>query len=141
MSDRLDRGFARVRPWALVAAVLVAGALAPACTPHDQGEQPPDPPPPVPCTREVAVAADTVVIAAGACNPGCIHVPAGAEVLFLNGDPTLYVFASPPPPAPARELVQVPGRAGMTTLPLDAPGTYVYEALQWPAATVTVFVE
>jgi hypothetical protein len=141
VSDRLDGRFGLLRTAALLAAALAAGALAGGCEPRDTSFIPPDPPPPVPCTREVAVAADTVVIAAGACNPGCIHVPVGTTLYFLNGDPTLYVFASPPPPATARELVQVPGRAAMTTVPLDSPGTYVYEALQWPAATVTVFVE
>lgn len=90
-----------------------------------------------PCTRDVAVASDTVVIAAGACNPWCIHVPDGTAVTFINNDPLLYLFAADP--ALPYEI-QVPQYAGAVTLPLE-PGTVIWTAVHQPAATVTVFVE
>lgn len=97
----------------------------------------PTPGPVIPCTRERAVASDTVVIAAGVCNPWCIHVPAGTPVYFLNNDPFLYLFAAEP--ALPYEI-QVPQYAGAVTLPLSA-GTVIWTAVHQPAATVTVYVE
>ena len=131
MSDRLDGRFAFLR----AAAAVTAVALVAAC-----GPQPPTAPPGpvVPCTREVAVASDTVVIAAGACNPWCIHVAAGTPVTFFNDDPALYFFLADPPLV--YEDVQVPGYAGAVTLPLS-PGTVTWTSAHQPAATVTVFVE
>jgi hypothetical protein len=84
------------------------------------------------------VASETVVVAAGSCNPGCIHVPVGTLVYFVNGDPTLYLFAATPP---LTYEVQVPPFAAGVTAPLEPAGTYVFAAVQWPAATVTIFVE
>ena len=130
MSDRLDGRFAFLR----AAAAVTAVALVAAC-----GPLPPTAPPGpvVPCTREVAVASDTVVIAAGACNPWCIHVPAGTAVYFINNDPALYLFMADPA---LPYDVQVPGYAGAVTLPL-ASGTVTWTAVHQPAATVTIFAE
>jgi hypothetical protein len=130
VSDRLDGRFARIR----AIAPLGVAALLSAC-----GPAVPEPPtgPGTPCTRDVAVASDTVVIAAGACNPWCIHVPAGTPVYFINDDPVLYLFVAEP--ALPYE-VQVPQHAGSVTLPLAA-GTVTWTAVHQPAATVTVFVE
>jgi hypothetical protein len=85
----------------------------------------------------VAVASDTVVIAAGVCNPWCIHVPAGTPVYFVNNDPALYLFMAEPA---LPYDVQVPAHAGNVTLPLAA-GTVTWTAVQQPAATATIFVE
>jgi hypothetical protein len=130
VSDRLDGRFDFLRAVALVA----VAALVAAC-----GPVPPEPPfgPGTPCTRDAAVASDTVVIAAGVCNPWCIHVPAGTPVYFINNDPFLYLFAAEP--ALPYE-VQVPQHAGAVTLPLAA-GTVTWTAVHQPAATVTVFAE
>ncbi len=133
MSDRLDGRFDFLRSVAAFAAAMVA-----ACGPLTPTQQPPVPPAPgTPCTREVAVASDTVVIAAGACNPWCIHVRAGTPVYFINNDPSLYLFTADP--ALPYEI-QVPGYAGAVTLPLAA-GTVIWTAVHQPAATATVFVE
>ncbi len=134
MSDRLDGRFAFLR----ALAAFAAAAMAAACGPLVPAESPVPPGPGTPCTRAVAVASDTVVIAAGACNPWCIHVAAGTPVTFVNDDPALYFFLADPPLV--YEDVQVPGYAGAVTLPLP-PGTVTWTAAHQPAATVTVFVE
>jgi len=131
VSDRLDGPFLLFR-----AVALLAAAAALACQP---AVPPPEPPPvPIPCTRDVAVASDTIVISAGICNPYCIHVPVGTVVYFLNNDPMLYLFVADPP---LPYDVQVPGFAGSETLPLASAGTMTWTAVQQPAATATVFVE
>ncbi len=130
MSDRLDGRFALIR----AIAPLGVAALLSGCAPIVP-EPPPDPG--TPCTRELAVASDTVVIAAGACNPWCVHVPAGTPVYFINNDPLLYLFAADPP---LPYEIQVPQYAGTVTLPLAA-GTVTWTAVNQPAATVTIFVE
>ena len=141
MSDRLDGRFApfratarwpaRAAAWALV---LVAVA---ACQPLNPAQLPPEGDGGTPCTLAAAVASDTVVIAAGACNPWCIHVPAGTAVYFINNDPALYLFMADPA---LPYDVQVPGYAGAVTLPL-ASGTVTWTAVHQPAATVTIFAE
>jgi len=130
VSDRLDGRFAFLRAAAAVTAVALVSACGPSLPTAPPG-------PVVPCTREVAVASDTVVIAAGACNPWCIHVPAGTAVYFINNDPALYLFMADPA---LPYDVQVPGYAGAVTLPL-ASGTVTWTAVHQPAATATVFVE
>jgi hypothetical protein len=131
VSDRLDGRLLLPR-----AVALVAAAAALACQP---AVPLPDPPPvPIPCTRDVAVASDTIVVSGGICNPYCIHVPVGTTVYFLNSDPALYLFVADPP---LPYDVQVPGYAGAETLPLAAAGTMTWTAVQQPAATATVFVE
>ena len=130
MSDRLDGRFAFLRAAAAVTAVALVSACGPSLPTAPPG-------PVVPCTREVAVASDTVVIAAGACTPWCIHVPAGTAVYFINNDPALYLFMADPA---LPYDVQVPGYAGAVTLPL-ASGTVTWTAVHQPAATTTVFVE
>jgi hypothetical protein len=130
VSDRLDGRLVLPR-----AVALLAAATALACQPATPL---PDPPVPVPCTRDVAVASDTIVVSAGICNPYCIHVPVGTVVYFLNNDPMLYLFVADP--ALAYD-VQVPGYAGAETLPLEAAGTMTWTAVQQPAATATIFVE
>jgi hypothetical protein len=132
VSDRLDGRFA---PFSVIARVALL-ALVAACQPLD-----PIPPPPdggTPCSRAVAVASDTVVISAGACNPWCIHVAAGTPIYFLNHDPDLYYFVADPP---LPYDVPVPGSAPAVTLPLTTVGTLTFTAVHAPAATVTVFVE
>ena len=100
----------------LRAAAGVAAAAMVACGPLTPAQVQPAPPGPgTPCTRDVAVASDTVVIAAGACNPWCIHVPAGRPVYFINSDPILYLFMADPA---LPYDIQVPGYAGGVTLPL-----------------------
>jgi hypothetical protein len=79
-----------------------------------------------------------VVLVAGACNPWCVHVPAGSRVEFLNQDPATYLLASDGPPA--FELV-IPAATAASTPPLAAPGTVVVTAIHVPAATATIFVE
>jgi len=130
VSDRLDGRFALFRaiaPLGVAAFLSACGAATPE----------PAPDPGTPCTRAVAVASDTVVIAAGICNPWCIHVAAGTPVYFINNDPFLYLFTADP--ALPYE-VQVPQYAGNVTLPLAA-GTVTWTAVHQPAATVTIFVE
>ena len=134
MSDRDDGRFGSF----LRAASIAAAALVAACGTLNPVDLPPVPSGPgTPCTRAVSVAADIVVISAGACNPWCIHLPAGKPVYFINNDPTLYLFAADPV---LPYDVQVPGYAGTVTLPLAA-GTVTWTAVHQPAATVTVFVE
>jgi len=130
VSDRLDGRFDFLRAVALVAVAALATTCGPVL---------PEPPlgPVTPCTRDAAVASDTVVIAAGVCNPWCIHVPAGTPVYFVNNDPLIYLFTADP--ALPYEI-QVPQYAGTVTLPLAA-GTVTWTAVHQPAATVTVFVE
>jgi hypothetical protein len=131
VSDRLDGRFLLRR-----AVALLAAASALACQPAIPL---PDPAPvPVPCTREVAVASDTIVVSGGICNPYCIHVPVGATVYFVNNDPWLYLFVADPP---LWYDVQLPGYAAAETLPLGTAGTMTWTAAQQPAATATVFVE
>jgi hypothetical protein len=130
VSDRLDGRFDFLR----AAVALLAAAVVAACQPHDPAQPPPDG---TPCTRAVAVASDTVVIAAGVCNPWCIHVPAGTPVYFVNDDPALYLFMAQPA---LPYDVQVPAHAANVTLPLAA-GTVTWTAVQQPAATATIFVE
>jgi hypothetical protein len=141
VSDRLDGRFApfratarrpaRAAAWALV---LVAVA---ACHPLNPAQLPPEGDGGTPCTLAEAVAFDTVVIAAGACNPWCIRVAAGSPIYFVNQDQAYYLFMADPP---LPYDVQVPGRSPAVTLPLPA-GTWTFTAVQAPAATVTVFVE
>jgi hypothetical protein len=137
--DRPEGGTIPRRAPALAgAAVLAAAALSVACQTLEPASPPPVPPDGgTPCSRAVAVAADTVVIAAGACIPWCIAVPAGTEVTFQNNDPVLYYLVADPP---LPYDVQVPAYAGMATLPLPV-GTYTWTAVQNPATTVTIFVE
>jgi hypothetical protein len=130
VSDRHDERFGSFRR----AATIAAAALVVACQPHDPARPPPGG---TPCSRAVAVASDTVVIAAGVCNPWCIHVPAGTPVYFVNDDPALYLFMAEPA---LPYDVQVPAYAANVTLPLAA-GTVTWTAAQQPAATVTMFVE
>jgi hypothetical protein len=130
VSDRLDGRFAFLRAAAAVATVTLVAACGPLLPT-------PPPGPVVPCTREAAVASDTVVVAAGACNPWCIHVAAGTAVYFINNDPALYLFMADPA---LPYDVQVPGYAGAVTLPL-ASGTVTWTAVHQPAATVTIFAE
>lgn len=142
MSDRLDGGIATERRRSarpLAAAALAASlALVGGCGPLNPAALPPVPPGPgVPCTREVAVAASDVVVAAAACNPWCIHVPAGTPVYFHNLDRFLYLFTADPA---LPYDVQLPPLAPAVTLPL-AKGTVTWTAVQAPSATVTVFVE
>jgi hypothetical protein len=133
VSDRADSRIARAaRALALATSLAAAGA---GCSPHS-----PEPPPPdggTPCTRAAAVAANEVVIVAGACNPWCIHVPAGAQVWFYNQDPVLYLVDSDPPVVPEMQLPA----SGATSTPPLAAGTVTFTAVQAPSATVTVFVE
>ncbi len=119
-------------------ALLAAMALAAGCQPLDPAQPLPVPPDGgTPCTRAVAVRADSVVIAAGTCIPWCLVVAAGTPVTFFNNDAALYYFVA----TPALPYdVQVPGYAGMMTLPLPV-GTWTWTALQSPATTATVFVE
>jgi hypothetical protein len=131
VSDRLDRRF---DPRSAVA--LAAAALLGACQAHDPFPAQPDGG--TPCTRDVAVASDTVVVSAGACNPWCIHVPVGTPVYFVNQDPDLYLFTADPP---LTYDLQVPGYAANVTAPLEPAGTVTWTAVQNPAATVTIFVE
>jgi len=134
VTDRLDGRLGFLRALAILAAAMVA-----ACQTHDPFQTPPAPPDGgVPCTRDVAVASDTVVISAGICNPWCIHVAAGTPVYFLNNDPTLYYFVADP--VLAYDL-QVPGYAGSVTSPLTARGAVTWTEVHHPAATVTIFVE
>ncbi len=133
MTDRLES-----RSALRVAAVVLAAALGAGCQPLDPAQGAPAPSgPPVPCTREVAVASDTVVITAAACNPYCLHVAAGTPVYFLNHDGTAYYFVASP--ALPYDL-PVPAYAGTVTLPLAA-GTVTWTAVHAPSATATVFVE
>ncbi len=132
MSDRLDGRFA---PFSAIARVALL-ALVAACQPLGPISPPPDGG--TPCSRAVAVAADTVVISAGACNPWCIHVAVGTPIYFLNQDPGLYYFVADPP---LPYDVQVPGSAPAVTLPLSTAGTVTFTAVHAPSATVTVFVE
>jgi hypothetical protein len=113
-------------------------ALVAACQPLNPAAPLPESDGGTPCSRALAVASDTVVIAAGACNPWCIHVPVGTTVNFVNNDPDLYFFV-PDPPLTAD--VQVPGRAPGFTDPLATPGEVTFTAVHAPSATVTVFVE
>jgi hypothetical protein len=132
VTDRLDGRFGSLRAVAILAAAMVA-----ACQPHDPFQDVPVPPVGTPCTRDVAVASDTVVIAAGTCNPWCIHVAAGTSVYFINNDPILYYLVADPV---LPYDLQVPSYAGTVTLPL-APGTVTWTEVHHPAATVTIFVE
>jgi hypothetical protein len=134
VSDRLDGRFAPFRAIARVA-LLVAVA---ACQPLNPTSPPPSSDGGTPCTRAVAVASDTVVIAAGACNPWCIHVPVGTPVYFVNYDTTTYLFVADPP---LSYDVQVPGNAPAVTLPLSPAGAVTFTAVHAPTATVTVYVE
>ena len=134
MSDRDDGRFGSF----LRAASITAAALVAACGTLNPLEAPPVPSGPgTPCTRAASVAADTVVISAGACNPWCIHLPAAKPVTFINHDPALYLFTADPV---LPYDVQVPGHATTVTLPLAA-GTVTWTAAHQPAATVTIFVE
>jgi hypothetical protein len=134
VTDRLDGRLGSLRALAILAAAMVA-----ACQSHDPFQTPPLPPDGgTPCTRDVAVASDTVVISAGACNPWCIHVAAGTSVYFINNDPILYYFVADP------QLpydIQVPEYAGAVTLPLRVPGPVTWTEVHHPAATATIFVE
>jgi hypothetical protein len=134
VSDRLDWRIAPRR--ALALAVLLPCVAA--CQPLN-----PTSPPPVgdggtPCTRASAVSSDTVVIAAQACDPWCIYLPAGSSLYFINNDTAMYLFVADPP---LPYDVQVPGRSPAVTLPLDTRGTVTFTAVHAPTATVTVFVE
>ena len=134
MTDRLDGRLGFLRALAILAAAVVA-----ACQPHDPFQTfPVQPGGGTPCTRNVAVASDTVVVSAGICNPWCIHVAAGTSVYFINNDPTLYLFMADPA---LPYDVQVPGYAGAVTLPLTVPGRVTWTAVHQPAATATIFVE
>ena len=120
-----------MRRAASVAAALVVAACG-------RLEPPVPPGPAVPCTRDVSVASDTVVITAGICNPWCIHVAAGTRVYFINQDPALYFFiASPALPYD----LPVPGGSGAATEPLTALGPVTWTAAHQQAATATIFVE
>jgi hypothetical protein len=134
VTDRLDGRFGSLRAVAILAAAMVA-----ACQPHDPFQAVPVPPDGgTPCTRDVAVDSDTVVISAGICNPWCIHVTAGTSVYFINNDPILYYLVADPP---LPYDLQVPGYAGTVTLPLTAPGAVTWTEVHHPAATATIFVE
>jgi hypothetical protein len=131
VSDRHDERFGSLRAVAILAALLAAG-----CQAHDPVEALPDGG--IPCTRDVSVASDTVVITAGICNPWCIHVAAGTRVYFINQDPALYFFiASPALPYD----LPVPGGSGAATEPLTALGPVTWTAAHQQAATATIFVE
>jgi len=134
VSDRLDGRFA---PFRAIARVALLGLLA-ACQPLNPAVPPPSSDGGTPCSRAVAVAADTVVITAGACNPWCIHVAVGTPVYFINYDKAIYLFVADPP---LPYDVQVPGNAPAVTLPLDTLGPVTFTAVHAPTATVTVYVE
>ena len=139
MSDRRDRCPAPRHAWrASRRGALLAAALCAACEVLGPAEPPPAGDGGTPCTRATAVAAATVVVVAGACNPWCIHVPAGASVEFLNQDRATYLFASEGPPA--FEML-VPASSAASTPALASPGTVVVTAVHVPAATATIFVE
>jgi hypothetical protein len=92
----------------------------------------------VPCTRDAAVAATAVAVVAGACNPGCVRVPAGTRVELFNQDPYTHYFVSQG--GAAFELMMPAGTAASTP-PLVAADPVVLTDVYEPAATVTVFVE
>jgi hypothetical protein len=134
VTDRLDGRLGSLRAVAILAAAIVA-----ACQPLNPAQLPPVPADGgTPCTREVSVPSDTVVISAGACNPWCIHVAAGTSVYFINNDPTLYFLVADPP---LSYDMQVPGYAGAVTLPLTVRGPVTWTDVHHPAATATIFVE
>ena len=148
MTDRLDERFARAsgretavarsrRPLRLLGLVAVAASLG-ACSPLNPAAPPPGGGSGTPCTREVAVPTDTVVITAGTCDPWCVHVAAGTTVYFLNRDGALYYLEADPA---EYGVVQVQGGATGWTSPLEPPGTVTFTAAQAPAVTVTIFVE
>ncbi len=90
-----------------------------------------------PCTRATAVAADTVVLVAGACNPWCVVTHVGSVVYFTNHDAVLHDMVADP--ALPYDLPVPPGGT-LATLPLAA-GTVTWTSVHQPSATVTLFVE
>jgi len=96
------------------------------------------PPPPVPCTAARAVPTTAVALVADVMNPGCIQVPRGASVEFLNQDPILHT-ATDQAAVAAFDLL-IPAGSTALTPPLDGPA--VIEAACWyhPGMRVTILV-
>ena len=150
MSDRRDPGPARpralrafrpLRPAGPLRALRALGALAAlaaaGCDVLTPGLPPPAAGTPVPCTPDAAVAAAAIAVVAGACNPGCVRVPAGTRVELFNQDPYTHYFTSQG--GEPFELMMPAGTAA-STQPLPA-GTVVLTDVYEPAATATVLVE
>jgi len=142
VSDRrpaaLDRPRLALRVLLVAALAVPAAALLAGCAPLGLPEPPPAGDGGTPCTRANAIAADTVVLMARACNPWCIHVPTGTEVGFINQDAATYLMLSSGPPP---FEIPLPPSSGGSTPKLLAPGTVVVTDAHWPAATVTIYVE
>ncbi len=130
MSDRREGSAAT--PGALALALLLS-----ACQTLGPAEPPPGGDGGIPCSPSSAIATGTVAVVAGACNPGCIRVPAGSSVTFINQDRTEYLFSTSGPPA--FDLI-VPAAGSASTPALLVPGTVAIAAVHH-AATVTVLVE
>jgi hypothetical protein len=136
VSDRLDGRFAS-RTARRLGRVAAAVLFASGCQPLSPAVLPPEAGGGTPCTLDVATRADTVVVSAGICNPGCVRVAAGTPVQLVNQDPYLYLFVGEPP---ATFQLQLPPGAWFATPPLAA-GTWVVSEVHQPATTVTIFAE
>ncbi|HVP67310.1 MAG TPA: hypothetical protein VMT17_08615 [Anaeromyxobacteraceae bacterium] len=127
MSDRRD--------WPALALPLLAAVVA--CQPLNQPVPPPVSDGGTPCSASTAVAADTVVVTNGICNPWCLSAHAGASVMFLNQDGMLYLLDGTG--ASTFEIALAP-QSAVETPPLPS-GVVLVTAVENPAATVTILVE
>ncbi len=102
------------------------------------GESPVPFPPPAPCTAANAVPTTAVVLVADVMNPGCIQVPRGASVEFLNQDREMHT-ATDQSAVAAFDLTIPAGTAALTP-PLDGPAVIEAACTFHPAMRVTILV-
>jgi len=113
----------------VAALALLAGCAA---------ESPVPAPPPAPCTDASAVPTTAVAMVSDAMNPGCIQVPRGASVEFLNQDREMHTATTQSGP-PAFDL-DIPAGTSALTPPLDGPAVIEAACTFHPAMRVTILV-
>jgi plastocyanin len=101
-------------------------------------ESPVSVPPPAPCTAASAFPTTAVVLVADLMNPGCIQVPRGASVEFLNQDREMHTATDQAAP-PAFDLT-IPAGTSALTPALDGPAVIEAACTFHPAMRVTILV-
>lgn len=95
-------------------------------------------PPVTPCSAATAAATTAVAMVADLMIPGCIEVPRGAPVEFLNQDPEMHTATAQS--GPATFDLDIPAGTSGLTPPLDGPAVIVAACTFHPAMQVTIFV-